>query len=287
MKYTIGYLGAAFLSLGLVACNGGADTRSTGVVTIPDPIDLGSISYEGMTLVWAEEFESDTLDLSSWSYDTGDGCPSLCGWGNNELEYYTDLPENAYLAGGNLVISAKPENIMGSHYSSAKLVTRDKKTFKYGRIDIRAKLPTGQGVWPAIWMLSADNTYGGWPTSGEIDIAELVGHEPAKIHGTAHYGPALGYSQSSGSSYSLTTGDFSDEFHIFSIVWAQDSIQWLVDGVRYHSMSRATVGTNIYPFNESFYLILNVAVGGNWPGTPGDDTVFPQTMIVDYVRVFQ
>ena len=136
-------------------------------------------------------------------------------------------------------------------------------------------------------MLPADDVYGGWPTSGEIDIVELVGLEPEKIHGTVHFGPPVGYSQSSGDTYSLPTGDFSDEFHVFSIVWAQDSIQWLVDGVRYHSITRADVGTNTYPFNEEFYLILNVAVGGNWAGAPGAQTVFPQTMMVDYVRVFQ
>lgn len=285
MKYSSGYLGVIGLSLGLVACGGGSDSSPRDVVS--DPTYQSPISYEGMTLVWAEEFESDTLDLSSWSYDTGNGCPSLCGWGNNELEYYTDSPENSYVADGKLVIEAKNESIMGAHYSSAKLVTRDKKTFKYGRIDVRAKMPTGQGIWPAIWMLPAENVYGGWPASGEIDITELVGNEPEKIHGTVHYGSSLGYHQSSGDSYSLAAGDFSDDFHVFSVIWAKDTIQWLVDGVTFHSASRATLGTNTYPFNESFYLIMNVAVGGNWPGSPTDETAFPQTMIVDYVRVFQ
>lgn len=282
MKYSCYYLGAICLSLGLVACGG-----SSGEGASSGPTGESPTSYEGMTLVWADEFESDALDSNSWSYDVGDGCPSLCGWGNNELEYYTASAENSYLADGKLVIVAKPDSIMNSNYSSAKLVTRDKQTFKYGRIDIRAKMPTGRGIWPAIWMLPADNVYGGWPTSGEIDIVELVGHEPEKIHGTVHFGPAVGYSQNSGNSYSLAAGAFADKFHVFSIIWSQDSIQWLVDGVRYHAISRASVGTNTYPFNESFYLILNVAVGGNWPGSPTSETVFPQTMNVDYVRVFQ
>lgn len=285
MRHKKEYLGAIFLTIGLVACGGGSDTAPEALT--PDVAYHGAISYEGMTLVWADEFESDTLDLTAWSYDIGDGCPSLCGWGNNELEYYTSSSENSYLADGNLVIEAKPENIMNAHYSSAKLTTKDKQSFKYGRIDIRAKMPTGQGIWPAIWMLPTENIYGGWPASGEIDIVELVGHEPDKVHGTVHFGPPVGYSQSSGGFASLSSGEFADRFHVFSIIWAEDSIQWLVDDVLYHSITSASTGMNTYPFNEEFYLIMNVAVGGTWPGAPGTQTVFPQTMRVDYVRFFQ
>lgn len=287
MKYSNSYLGVMCLSLGLAACGGGSSSSSGGGETTGQ----SPTSYDGMTLVWADEFEGETLDLSSWSYDIGDGCPSLCGWGNNELEYYTSSSDNSQLIDGQLVITARPENILNSRYSSAKLITRDKREFKYGRIDVRAKMPTGQGLWPAIWMLPADNVFGNWPASGEIDIAELVGHEPEILHGTAHYGPAVGFSQSSGRSYALTEGEFADDFHVFSTIWAEDSIQWLIDGVRYHSITRASVGATVgsenYPFNESFYLILNVAVGGNWPGVPDGSTVFPQSMTVDYVRVFQ
>ena len=291
MKYRNSYLGVMCLSLGLVACGGGSSSSPSSGDVVVDATDASRTSYEGMTLVWADEFESEALDLSSWSYDVGDGCPSLCGWGNNELEYYTSSSDNSYLADGNLVITAKSEHIQNSSYSSAKLITRGKREFKYGRIDVRAKMPTGQGLWPAIWMLPTDNVYGTWPASGEIDIVELVGHEADRVHGTVHFGPAVGVSQNSGSSYSLAAGEFADDFHVFSTVWAEDSIQWLVDGVRYHSISRAsvgaTVGTENYPFNETFYLIFNVAVGGNWPGAPDGTTELPQSMTVDYVRVFQ
>lgn len=287
------FVGVTVLFLVLTGCGGGSTDNGTDIPEM-EPVRLISdigyqtpTAYSGMTLVWADEFESDSLDLTSWSYDVGDGCPSLCGWGNNELEYYTASSNNAYQTEGKLVIEAKPEVIASSHYTSAKLLTRGKQQFKYGRIDIRAKLPEGQGIWPAVWMLPVDNVYGGWPSSGEIDIAELVGHEPAKIHGTIHFGPSLGYSQSRSGSHTLTEGSFADEFHVFSIIWQEDEIQWLVDDIEYHAISRGDVGTNTYPFNQEFYLIMNLAVGGNWPGAPGDETVFPQSMMIDFVRVFQ
>ncbi len=243
-------------------------------------------SYAGYSLIWADEFNGPTLNTSIWSHENGDGCPGNCGWGNNELEYYTDRADNLFFQDGKLIIEAKKENFSGKTYTSSKILTRDKKPIKFGRIDIRAKLPKGKGIWPAFWMMPQNSVFGGWPRSGELDIMEVVGHEPQKTHGTLHFGPGPGSTQLGGN-YSLPTGTFNDEFHVFSIEWKQDQIKWLVDGVVFSTHTKSEFGTNNYPFNEEFYLIFNLAVGGNWPGSPDASTVFPQWLIVDYVRVYQ
>ena len=243
-------------------------------------------SYPGYALVWEDNFNSGTLDNAAWSVEGGDGCPSICGWGNNELEYYTGRPENLFFQDGKLIIEARPESFGGKNYTSSKIVSRGKKTFKYARVDIRAKLPKGKGIWPALWMLPQNNVYGGWPTSGEIDIMELVGHEANKSHGTLHFGPGPGSTQIS-RSYTLPSGVFNDEFHVFSLEWKQDQIKIYVDNNLFSTVNKADVGSAIWPFNEQFFFIFNLAVGGNWPGNPDATTVFPQWLIVDYVRVYQ
>ncbi|MDB5250884.1 MAG: glycoside hydrolase family 16 protein [Flaviaesturariibacter sp.] len=243
-------------------------------------------SYAGYTLAWSDEFNGPSLNGSFWSNQNGDGCPNLCGWGNNELEYYTDRPENLFFQDGKLVIEARKEAFNGRQYTSSKILTAGKKAFKFGRIDIRAKLPKGKGIWPALWLLPQDNVFGGWPRSGEIDLMELVGHEPNKVYGTLHFGPGPGSTQIS-RGYTLANGTFNDEFHVFSLEWKQDQVKWLVDGVVYSTVNKADLGANNYPFNEQFYLIFNLAVGGNWPGNPDGTTAFPQWMVVDYIRVYQ
>lgn len=243
-------------------------------------------SYPGYTLAWADEFNGSTLNTTIWSHENGDGCPGLCGWGNNELQFYTSRPENLFFQNGKLIIEARAESHNGKNYTSSKILTRDKKMVRFGRIDIRARLPRGKGIWPAFWMLPQNNVYGGWPRSGEIDIMEMVGHEPAKVHGTIHYGPGPGSTQAS-RSYSLSSGSFYDEFHVFSLEWKPDQIQWFVDGNLYHTVTKAGLSAATYPFNEAFFLIFNLAVGGNWPGNPDASTSFPQWLIVDYVRVYQ
>jgi beta-glucanase (GH16 family) len=241
-------------------------------------------SYAGYTLAWSDEFNSNTLDNSIWSFENGDGCPNLCGWGNNELEYYR--PENLSFQDGKLIIEARQENVGGKNYTSSKILTRGKKSFKFGRIDIRAKLPYGKGIWPAFWLLPQNNVYGGWPKSGEIDLMELVGHEPNRSHGTLHYGPGPGSTQFN-RSYTLPSGKFHDEFHVFSLEWKQDQIKWYIDGNLFSTFNKSDAGANTYPFNEEFFLIFNLAVGGNWPGNPDATTYVPQWLIVDYVRVYQ
>jgi beta-glucanase (GH16 family) len=243
-------------------------------------------SYPGLSLAWSDEFDGPALNTAAWSHQNGDGCPSLCGWGNNELEYYTDRPDNLFFQDGKLVIEAKREDFGGKSYTSSKILTSGKKTFKFGRIDIRARLPKGKGIWPALWLLPQDNVYGGWPRSGEIDLMELVGHEPNKVYGTLHYGPGPGSTQTS-RGYTLPSGNFSDEFHVFSVEWKQDQIKWYVDNNLYSTVNRADIGSLNWPFNEQFFLIFNLAVGGNWPGNPDATTYVPQWMIVDYIRVYQ
>ncbi|MFK8006895.1 MAG: family 16 glycosylhydrolase [Saprospiraceae bacterium] len=242
-------------------------------------------SYAGMTLVWADEFNGNEINLDDWTHEIGTGSG---GWGNNELQYYTSDSDNSYISDGKLIIEAKEQNISGSNYSSARMITAGKKEFIYGRVDVRAKLPEGQGIWPAIWMLGADIFTDGWPACGEIDIMELVGHEPNKIHGTAHWGNQGNPSTHQGNAYTLSGGSkYSDEFHVFSIIWDNNTIKWLMDDQQYFSITDANVTNTAYPFNDNFFFILNVAVGGNWPGSPDNSTVFPQRMYVDYVRVFQ
>ncbi|MGN7191398.1 MULTISPECIES: family 16 glycosylhydrolase [unclassified Curtobacterium] len=216
-----------------------------------------------------------------WRFDTGAG-----GWGNAELETYTDSRRNAALDGnGNLVITAIRE--ADGSYTSARLKTESTFTAQYGRVEARIRIPRGQGIWPAFWMLGADIGQVGWPACGEIDVMENVGYEPTVVHATVH-GP--GYSGASGLSaaYTNPTGAaFADDFHVFGVDWRPGSITWLVDGVAQRTVTRADVGANPWVFDKPFFVLLNVAVGGTWPGSPDATTRFPQQMLVDWVRVSQ
>ena len=232
-------------------------------------------------VIWSQEFNGaagSAPDPAVWSYDTGAG-----GWGNNELQTYTTSRSNSQLDGnGNLVITARRE---GSGYTSARLHTNDKVELRYGRIEARIQIPRGQGIWPAFWMLGGDFPQTSWPSSGEIDVMENVGYEPHRVHGTVH-GP--GYSGGSGITgmYQHPQGwSFADTFHTFAIDWRPGQITWFVDGVQFHQVTRASVGSNAWVFDKPYFLILNVAVGGSWPGYPDASTTFPQQMKVDWIRV--
>ena len=242
------------------------------------------LTYTGYTLAWSDEFSATNLDMSVWNQEIGNGGN---GWGNNELEYYTNSPKNTLLSNGNLIIEARREAMSGFNYSSARLTTQNKKTFKFGRIDIRAKLPVGKGIWPALWMLGANITSVSWPACGEIDIMELVGTYPGRVSGTMHWKKSDGSHGSKGSSYNLPSGDFSQQFHVYSVVWAQDIIKWYVDDILCLTVTSDDAGATNYPFNANQFFIFNVATGGDWPGPPDATTPFPQRMFVDYVRVFQ
>ena len=238
-------------------------------------------TYPSMSLIWRDEFNSDSLDERYWSYETGDGCDKgICGWGNNELQIYTKNKENVRVEGGYLIIEANES--FGS-YRSARIITQGKAGHRFGRVDVRAKLPKGQGIWPAIWMLGSNIDAVGWPVCGEIDIMEMVGHQPEVTHGTVHYDNGSGYASSTGSR-SIQGGDLSERFHVFSIVWDRDEIAWYLDYEKFKTFSKRSGET--YPFNSEFFFILNVAVGGNWPGSPDEKTKFPAQMVVDYIRVF-
>ena len=230
--------------------------------------------------MWHDEFDSTALDTTRWTFDIGGG-----GWGNAELEYYTNRAVNARVDSGALIIEARPESLGGSSYTSARLKTQGLGAWKYGRVEARIQIPRGQGLWPAFWMLGDNIGSVGWPACGEIDIMENIGKEPAIVHGTVH-GPGYSGANGIGAAYPLNSGAFADGYHVFSIEWQPGEVQWYVDSIAYKSVeSSQAPGT--WVFDHPFFIILNVAVGGYWPGNPDGTTVFPQTMRVDWVRVYQ
>ncbi|MDY3195452.1 MAG: family 16 glycosylhydrolase [Paracholeplasma sp.] len=240
----------------------------------------------GWVCTWADEFEGDTLDLEKWNYEIDGG-----GGGNNELQYYTN--KNTSVANSILTITAKKEEYMGRSYTSSRITTKYKGDFTYGRFIIRAKNPVGRGTWPAVWMMPTMNSYGIWPKSGEIDIMEYVGYDPTRVHGTIHterFNHGLGTQL--GGSVTLPTAN--QEFHDYEIIWKPGTITWFVDGDQYYEVNYTPQFTSdskyneAFPFDKPFFLILNLAIGGNWGGVQGvDDSIFPAAFEIDFVRVYQ
>jgi beta-glucanase (GH16 family) len=240
-------------------------------------------------LVWSDEFDiTGAPDDKKWNYDLGDGCPGNCGWGNNELEYYTNNSKNVRVENGNLIIEARRDSVSGKPFTSTRIVSKGKGDWLYGRIEVRAKLPRGKGTWPAIWMLSTEWKYGGWPESGEIDIMEHVGFDPGVVHGTIHT-EAYNHIKQTQKEGKTTVADCQDEFHVYAIDWSKDKMDFYVDKNLYHSVQRDPKDNfKGWPFDQKFHLIMNVAVGGNWGGKEGiDENIWPQRMEIDYVRVYQ
>ena len=249
------------------------------------------VARDGWTLTWSDEFnapDGSAIDSSKWVQEVGGG-----GWGNDELEYYTARPQNSFIQDGNLVIKAVEEKYTGSdkvsrNYTSARLKTQGKFSQMYGRFEARIKIPRGQGIWPAFWMLGDDIDKVQWPTCGEIDIMENIGKEPNLVHGTIH-GP--GYSGSGGISAPLGTAvdqKFADDFHVYAVEWEPKEIRFYVDEFLYATRTPAHLPRGAkWVYDHPFFIILNVAVGGGWPGNPDATTVFPQTMLVDYVRAYK
>jgi beta-glucanase (GH16 family) len=270
-------LAAALLAL---SCGGGATLQP------PPPA--------GFKLVWSDEFngtDGSSPDASKWTSDTGVGGN---GWGNNELETYTNRTKNAQIQGGNLVITAvketyaDPSDGVTRNYTSARLKTQGLFSQAYGRFEARIKVPAGQGMWPAFWMLGNDITSVGWPKCGEVDIMENIGKEPATVHGSLHGPSTIGQTSDATASFSLPAGQkFADDFHLYAAEWEPGTIRFYVDSTLY-----ATFNSSHWPaggtwvFDHPFFIILNVAVGGSWPGSPDNSTVFPRQMLVDYVRVY-
>lgn len=236
--------------------------------------------YNGYTLVWGDEFTGKSINANNWSFENGNSN----GWGNQELEYYTGRSQNAFVSQGNLIVEARAESFSGYGYTSARMITEGNKSFQYARVDIRAKLPQGKGIWPALWMLGDNIKTVGWPACGEIDMMELLGQEPNKVYGTLHWGSNAAANQSYGTNQVLSSGTYADSFHVYSMVWTKNSIELFVDDVSFFLMD---ISKGSFPFNLNFFFVFNIAVGGNWPGSPDATTTFPQRMIVDYVRVFQ
>ena len=265
----------------------------------------GSGTPDGWKAVWTDEFDSTEIDRKKWDFDLGNRLPSgQPGWGNGELQHYTSRPENTRVADGMLHIRVVRELYEDAPFTSARLKTKGRFAKRYGRFEIRAKLPTGKGVWPAIWMLPEENKYGGWAASGEIDIMEARGQEPTKVLGTLHYGSGWPANVHSGKDYVLPDDGTIADFHVYALEWDPGEIRWYVDGKLYQtqnfwwSSSRREGGNGAAPaeesqlnpwpapFDQEFHLLLNVAVGGQFLGNPDAETRFPVEMLVDYVRVF-
>jgi beta-glucanase (GH16 family) len=250
---------------------------------------VNGLAGQNWQLVWSDEFDGDTLDLTKWSYQIGTGSEyGLERWGNNELEYYKE--ENVSVADGLMTITAKRENIESSQFTSGRIRTIDLGDWTYGRFEFRAKMPEGQGLWAAIWMLPTDNEYGGWAASGEIDIMEYLGSDTTKVYGTIHYGGQWPDNKSTGTSYIDSDTAFNQDFHIFALEWEEGKLRWYVDGERYQRLTSGWYSSSAAfpaPFNKRFHILINLAVGGNWPGSPDLTTTFPQEMVIDYVRVYE
>jgi beta-glucanase (GH16 family) len=234
----------------------------------------------GYQLVWNDEFDGRSINTKNWTYDIGGW-----GWGNGEAQFYTDRPENARVEKGMLVIEALQEKYEDSYYTSARLKTQGLQDFQYGRIEARLKVPEGKGLWPAFWMLGSSFNGSNWPDCGEIDIMEYIGREPDLIMGTAHgpgYSGALGIGQ-----WNRQTFNIADDFHTYAIEWEEGKIDWYFDGELYHTLTYADIGDREWVFDQPFFLIFNLALGGQLPGPIGLDVKFPKQYLIDYVRVFQ
>ncbi|MEW6006027.1 MAG: family 16 glycosylhydrolase [Stygiobacter sp.] len=239
------------------------------------------ISYnllaQNWKLVWSDEFDGTSINPSYWTFETGTGTN---GWGNNELQYYTNRTENAKIENGMLVITARQESYAGRNYTSARMKTQGKKSFKYGKIEARMKLPVGKGSWPAFWMLGDNITFVGWPKCGEIDIMEHINSDPS-VYGTIHYDDNGHVSKGGNTSTDVT------QFHVYSIEWDSNTIKWFVDGRQYYFVYIVNGVNSTEEFHNPFFIILNLAIGGNWPGNPDGSMQFPISMYVDYVRVYE
>lgn len=271
---------------GLLAFTAGCTQDPPGpVITTTPPVTSSAVNADPRDfaqyteLVWSDEFSDTSLDAAKWTPEVKDV------WYNNELQATTSSRNNINVTGGNLNITAIKENYNGRTFTSGRIITKGKKDFNYGRVDVRAKLPKGKGVWPAIWMLGSNDSTVPWPGCGEIDIMELRGSIPNINNTTMHYGTSNADHKYKGTQYTLPTGDFSTDFHTFSAVRSLNQMQFFVDGNLYYTFKSSDASP--YPFNNPFYVILNLAIGGDFDGNPDASTTFPQTMQVDYVRYYQ
>ncbi|WP_423735071.1 glycoside hydrolase family 16 protein [Chitinophaga caseinilytica] len=278
---TIHFLPALLIGLQMLACGGKNNDPAPPPYIPPTPVDK-NWQFEA-TPIWADEFDYNGLpDPAKWTYDLGGG-----GWGNNELQYYTDKAANAQVANGMLSVIARKEKMDNRDYTSARLVSKGRGDFLYGRFEIKAKLPAGKGTWPAIWMLPTDWAYGDWPKSGEIDIMEHVGYDPNRVHMSVHteaYNHSIGTQKTATTTVDKAIGDF----HVYRVDWTPYAIRGYIDGSLLFTFTNESKGYKTWPFDKKFHFLLNIAVGGNWGGQQGiDDSVFPAVMEIDYVRAYK
>ncbi len=297
MKKILLFLSTLLLGFALVACNTGNEDPSPGGSTgsgpVPKPGDEfckdinNTYDYESLNyqLVWEDEFDGDTLDLDNWTHEIGGN-----GWGNEELQYYTDSERNSYVEDGSLIIKVIKETYQANGYTSARLVTKNKQDFKYGKFEMSAKLPTGKGTWPAFWMMPTDSYYGVWPNSGEIDIMEHVGYDLNHVHHSIHtefFNHSLNTQKGDGEYHD----DVDTVFHKYTLEWLPDKLMYYVDDelqFTYDVNQFDCVKKGHWPFDKDFFVILNVAFGGMWGGAQGIDTTLTEaTFEIDYVRVYQ
>ncbi len=271
----------------LVGCEKGTDVIPNGLLPLTAVDDCDEPTLEGgWTCIWADEFNGTEIDETKWNFEVNGS-----GGGNNELQYYTR--ENAQIVDGKLVITAKKESYLGKDYTSSRLTTKYKGTFEYVRIVVRAKQPVGRGTWSAIWMMPLMNAYGGWPDSGEIDIMEYVGYDPSYVHSTIHT-EKFNHNLNTQIGFSHQVQTANTEFHDYEMIWSPGYIKTLVDGETIGEFNYVPVFTTdvayseAFPFDQEFFLILNLAIGGNWGGAQGiDPNIFPATFEIDYARVYK
>lgn len=238
-----------------------------------------SAQTENRTLVWEENFDGQILDESVWNFELGNGCPSVCGWGNNEPQIYTK--DNHVVANGFLTITARYEN---GQYTSTRITTRDKKEFQYGYIEARLKLPDGQGIWPAFWMLGAQIAQLGWPKVGEIDIMEYVGKEPGRIYHSLHTQSSHGNTVNNAK---VNINGIEEDFHTYGVEWTTGAITFFIDSKPTYTYAPTDKNPDNWPFDKPFYILVNMAIGGNFGGPEIDNNIFPQQYLIDYIRVYQ
>ena len=239
---------------------------------------VGTAQVNKGKLIWEENFDDQALNEAVWNFELGNGCPHICGWGNNERQHYTT--ENHRLEDGNLIITARKD---GDRYTSTRITTASKKEFQYGYIEARAKLPVGHGIWPAFWMLGVDIKQVGWPMCGEIDILEYIGKEPGMVYTTLHYKDRHG-DKANGKKTPMPA--IEEGWHTYGVNWTKDKIEFFVDGKSVFSHSEKNKTQENWPFDQPFYILVNMAIGGNFGGPEVDDSIFPQEYVIDYIRVY-
>lgn len=270
------------LLLGVLACSGKKKEEKADYPNLPQAPTDKQWQFEA-TPMWADEFDYEGLPTpDKWGYDLGGS-----GWGNNELEYYTNSIENASVANGKLTITAKKQSMGGKDYTSSRMISKGQGDFLYGRVEIKAKLPAGKGTWPALWMLPTDWEYGGWPQSGEIDIMEHVGFDPNVVHISAHT-EAYYFKINTQKTSTKTIPTATTDFHLYRLDWTPYALRGFIDDVQVFEFVNEGKGYKVWPFDKRFHILMNVAVGGDWGGAQGvDESAFPAAMEVDYVRVYK